>query len=84
MQIKEKLIFEHVGDTWIATPAVADKDGFNSMMVLDEVGHEVVEMLMTETTVDQIVDRLLEDYDADRPTIQQYVEHTIEQLSGLL
>lgn len=81
MQIREKLIFQHVGDTWIAVPADESESGFNGMLTLNDVGHDIVEMLTTDTTTEQIVDHLLEDYDADRPTVQKCVEQTIEQLA---
>lgn len=82
MQINQKLIFQQVGDTWIATPVDSDATGFSGMLTLNDVGHDIVEMLTEDdTTVEQIVDRLLQDYEADPATVRKYVEQTIAQLS---
>lgn len=81
MQLKQHLIFQQLGDTWIATTVDGDNLEAGIMLTLNKVGYDIVEMLTRDTTPEEIVGRLLDVYDADRQTVAAYVQATIDQLA---
>lgn len=81
--MKLKYSFENVelDDQIVAVPVGKAAKEFNGVVKLNESALEIFKLLEHETTVDEIVAKLKEQY-GDDPDIRRYVEDAIEYLKG--
>ena len=83
--MKKKLDFvlrEIAGDLLLVPTGKTALD-LNGMLTLNEVGGEIWKMLDEVETEEEIVDRLLEDYDVQREELQQDVREFLDRLREL-
>ncbi len=83
--MKKKLDFvlrEIAGDLLLVPTGKTALD-LNGMLTLNEVGGEIWKMLDEVETEEEIVDRLLEDYDVQREELQQDVREFLDKLREL-
>lgn len=80
MKLKYEMIFQHLGDAWVGVPVGEAAVECDVMLSLNDVGHDIMELLVTDTTPDAIVDAMLEQYDAERATVSHYVCETLDLL----
>lgn len=83
--MKKKLDFvlrEIAGDLLLVPTGKTALD-LNGMLTLNEVGGEIWKMLDEVETEEEIVDRLLEDYDVEREELQQDVREFLDKLREL-
>lgn len=72
--------FQHLGETWVGVPIGEDADNYDSMLSLNDVGHDILQLLSDDTDADTIVAALLEQYDAEPDVVRPYVIQTLDLL----
>ncbi len=86
MKLKYKFITKNVAGSLVALTPGMEKERFNGMIKLNEVGAFILDKLSVETTEEDIVTKLLEEYEVDRPTAEKSVSDFVSKLreGGLL
>ncbi len=82
MKIKENFMLRKVADTFVVVPvgdAVAD---FNGMINLNEAGAFLWQQLEKETTAEEVVKAMLEQYDVDEELAKTDVDKFIAELKA--
>lgn len=86
MKLKDGLVLHDVGGehVMVATGKVAKK--FNGMIRNNDTAHFIMQQMMTDTTEEEIVEKVLSTYEADREVVVKSVRSVVEQLrqAGLL
>lgn len=62
---------------------VSADSSFNGMVRCNGTAGEIIELLKSETTVDGVVNSMLEIYDAPRQVIEDDVRSVVEQLRAI-
>lgn len=81
MKLKYEFVFQPVGKIYMGVAVNESADLFNGMLQLNEEGYDIVKLMVNDITRDEIVDRLLEQYSADREVVEKYVSQVIDYLS---
>lgn len=79
--LKCELIFQHIGDKWVGVPVGDDAIGSDFMLQLNDTGHSIVEKIAEGAERDDIVQLLMDEYDAERSELEQYVDATMACLN---
>jgi len=77
MKLKKTFVTHTVGGQKVLVSA---DSSFNGMVRCNGTGGEIIELLKEETTVDRVVDAMLERYEAPREVIDEDVRSVVEQL----
>lgn len=80
MKLKHEFVFQKIGKSYVSVAVGKSANDFHGVIKLNEVGYDIVTLMKEETTEEQMVEKLLEMYDADRETITQYVRDVVEYL----
>lgn len=86
MKINNGFILREVADSYVVV-AVGDKlREFNSIINLNETGAFLWRILEKETTEQELIEKLLEEYDVDRETAEKDIKDFIQKIqeAGLL
>lgn len=81
MKLKYQFVFQPVGKTYMGVAVGDSAKQFSGMLQLNEVGHDIVSLMTDEISRDEIVDKMLDIYDADRDTVCKYVDEVVEYLT---
>ena len=86
MKLKIDFIVKNVADKSVAIAVDGDKIGFDGMLTLNDSAAFIFECLKQETTVEEIVKKFLEEYDATREQAEGTITNFIEKLreAGLI
>lgn len=86
MKLKYDIYFQALGDEWIGVPVGDSATDSEEMLRLNGVGHDIVELMVKETTREDVVECILDQYDTQRPEVEHYVDEVIDYLTlhGLL
>lgn len=86
MKIKNGFLLREVAGSFIVVPLGAAAVDFGGMMTLNPVGAFVWRALETETNEEEIVEKVLAEYEVDRETALRDVHIYVEKLraAGLL
>lgn len=83
MKIKEGFILRDVADKTFVVAVGELSKTFNGIITLNETGKFIWKLLESETTEEEIVEKLLlECEDAERTVVEKDVSKFIEQLKG--
>ncbi len=80
MKLKYQFVFQPVGKTFMGVAVGESAKLFSGMLQLNEVGHDIVALMTEEISRDEIVEKMLDIYDADRETVCRYVDEVVEYL----
>ncbi len=80
MKLKEGFILQQVGNEYMAVATGEAAKGFNGLIRNNKTANDIFSLLMTETTEEEVVDAMLEKYDAPRHVIAEDVHETILRL----
>ena len=80
MKIKENFMLRKVADCFVVVPIGAAVAEFNGMINLNEAGAFLWQCLENETTTDDVVKAMLEQYDVDEATAKKDVDRFVAQL----
>lgn len=86
MKLKYNFIVQKIGDGYAAVTYGKDVDSFSGMIRLNETAKSIFECLKEETSIDEIVEKMLAEYDTDEKTMRNSVETVINQFneSGII
>ena len=79
MKLKDGFVMRTIAGKDIALPS-GDELDLNVMITLNETGKYIWKQLETETTIDQIVEKILRDYRVIPDVARNYVEEFIDTL----
>lgn len=80
MKLRYKFIYQPVGDVTLAIAVGEDAKDYNGIVNLNETGIEIMKYFENDMTVDEVVGRLQQEYDADEPTLRKAVEEIVKKL----
>lgn len=80
MKLKYQFVFQPVGKTYMGVAVGDSAKQFSGMLQLNEVGYDIVSQMTEDISKDEIVDKMLDIYDADRDTVGKYVDEVVEYL----
>ena len=81
MKLKPDFITQDIDDTQFLVPVGAE--AFNGVVRSNSTAAFIVDCLKEETTMDAIVDKMCECYDAPRATIATGVKDVLDTLRGI-
>ncbi len=81
MKLKYQFVFQPVGKTYMGVAVGESAKLFSGMLQLNEVGYDIVSLMTEEVSRDEIVDKMLGIYEADRETVEKYVDEVVEYLT---
>lgn len=79
MKLKEGFILREVGEDTVVVPADEIFD-MNLMITLNDTGCFLWKFLESETTVEELLEKVLSEYDTDEQTALQFIENFIRKL----
>lgn len=79
MKLKEGFILREVGEDTVVVPADEIFD-MNLMITLNDTGCFLWKLLESETTVEELLEKVLSEYDTDEQTALQFIENFIRKL----
>lgn len=82
MKIKENFMLRKVADTYVVVPVGDAVAEFNGMINLNEAGAFLWQLLENETTAEQVVEGLLQQYEVDEATAKRDVDNFINELKA--
>ena len=80
MKIKDNFMLRKVADCFVVVPIGPAVAQFNGMINLNEAGAFLWQLFESDSTVDQVVNAMLEQYDVDEITAKNDVEKFVSQL----
>ena len=80
MKLKSTFITHNSGNEQLMISAGGD---FNGMVRSNSTAGEIIELLKNETTVEKIVEAMLEKYEVERSVLESDVEKVISALRGI-
>lgn len=82
MKIKKGIIIQQMQNDYILIDSGIVQPAFNGMIRLNKTSKTIIELLQNdELSKEELVDKLLEKYDAPKETITKSVDMFIEELS---
>ncbi|MDO5388949.1 MAG: PqqD family protein [Clostridia bacterium] len=82
MKIKEGYLLREVAGSNIVVPVGEGAMDFSGVITLNEVGAFIWKILETGAEKEEIVEKMLSEYDVDKTTAENDVEEYIRELRG--
>lgn len=80
MRIEKTFVLREIAGDYVIVPTGKSALEFNGLITVNEVGAFIWNQLQEETTVDQIVEAIQEEYEVDRETAKVDTEEFLEVL----
>ncbi len=80
MKIKEDFILRKVADSYVVVPVNKMTLDFNGIINLNETGAFLFELLQKGVERDELVDKMLEEYDVDREKAEADIDVFIQKV----
>ena len=80
MKLKENLVISEIGGEYVLVDGSPNVNRFNGMIKLNETSKEIVELLMKETTIDEVATKMMEKYDVDVKIVKDDILKIVESL----
>ena len=80
MKIKEDFILRKVADSYVVVPVNKMTLDFNGIINLNETGAFLFELLQKGAERDELVDKILEEYDVDREKAEADIDVFIQKV----
>lgn len=80
MQIKQQFILREILDEYVLVPTGKTAETFHGMASLNEVGARIWALLPGAADGEEIVQKLLEEYDVEERRLRQDVEEFLQHL----
>ncbi len=86
MKIKSGFLLKEIAGDFVVVPVDSNFVDFGAMMTLNESGAFLWNCLLSDTTVDQLAEKLAGEYEVDIVTAREDISGFVEKLSqkGLL
>ncbi|MBQ4105003.1 MAG: PqqD family protein [Clostridia bacterium] len=82
MKIKENFMLRKVADCYVVVPVGSAVADFNGMINLNEAGAFLWQLLENETTEDEVVNSMLQQYEVDEAVARADVKNFITELKN--
>ena len=82
MRLKYHFEFTDVENEIIAVPVGEGANDIHGVLKLNPTGKEIMELLMSDTSVENIVSALDDKYEDERENLVSYVQTTVETLKN--
>ncbi|MBQ7817872.1 MAG: PqqD family protein [Oscillospiraceae bacterium] len=83
MKLKDSVIFTKVADETIAVTVGEAANAFRGMVKLNSTGAFIAENMLKQTTKEELVAALRQEYDVDEKTALEAVESIIEKFQSV-
>ena len=80
MKIKNGFAKRKISDSNIVVPVGRATNDFNGMITLNDSGSFFWDCLTHETTIDEVVEKVISEYDIDKETAKRDIEKFIKML----
>ena len=80
MKLRYNFVFQPLHAVTLAITVGDDVDAFPGIIQLNETGAEIRQMFRQDQTVDTVVSRMMEQYEADEADIRQAVDDIVSML----
>lgn len=80
MKLKYNYAMQSIAGSFMAVALNGDRKVQNTVLRLNEVGKDILELLKEEITEEELITRLKEEYDGDEEQIRQSVSNFIADL----
>lgn len=80
MKLKYQMGIQKILDFWAAIPVGKDASRYKGVMSLNETAKDMIEMLKDDVTEEQIVAKLLADYDVTEEELRRHVADFLQKL----
>lgn len=82
MKLKYQFHFQPVGKIYMGVAVGESARNFHGMLQLNEMGYDIVSLMVKEISRDEIVERLLQVYEPNREKIEEYVDNVVKYLKA--
>ena len=82
MRIKDGFVTRKIGDRIIAIPVGSNSQSFNGMITLNETGLFIWNCLTSDTTVEEIADRIIAQYSTTKDEAIIAVNNFVDELKA--
>ncbi len=82
MKIKKGFMLREIAGQPVVVPLGSKVIEFNGLMTLSESGAALWRIMEKETTMDELEEFLLSEYDIDKDTVQKDVEYFVESMKN--
>ncbi len=83
MKLKKGFVTQNFQGQQLMVAVGAEAKRFHGMARSNETAAFIIDRLKSETSEEQIITAMLEEYDADEHTVRKDVRHIVEQLRGI-
>lgn len=80
MKIKEGFMLRNVADNYVVVPMGKEAADFNGMITLNETGAFMWKCLEKGCTKEELVAKVLEEYEAEKEQVLQSVERFVKEI----
>lgn len=80
MKLKYEFCYQAIGDIYMGVAVGDEAADFSGTLQLDEVAYDIVSHIKDNISRDELVDEMLEIYDADRKQVGEYVDKVLDYL----
>lgn len=80
MKLRYKMIFRPLGDNYVGVPVGKEALRNNAVVTINEVGHDIVQLLEAPIEREELIGKMLDIYEIDRETMAQCVDMMLQQL----
>lgn len=83
MKLKKTVIISKINDSYVLVDTNATNDRFNGLIKLNEISKDIIESFKIDTTIEEVVNKLLQEYDTTYDDLHKDVTNIVEQLKGI-
>ena len=83
MKLNESYLRSKVGEDTVLVPTGAYAERFRGIVRLNETALAIIDLLAENLNENQIVDSIMNEYDAERSVVEKHVNQTIEKLKSV-
>lgn len=80
MKLKYNMSIQKVLDFWAAVPVGKDSTRYNGVMSLNETAKDMMELLKDDISEDEMVSRLLMEYEVSEDELRSHVKDFVQKL----
>mgnify|MGYP002802113041 CR=1 FL=1 len=81
MKIEKEFILREIAGDYVIVPTGKTALEFNGLITVNELGAFIWEKLQQETSEEELVDSVLEEYEASEETVRNDVKEFLEKLT---
>lgn len=80
MQVNKEFILREIAGEHLIIPTGKTVLNFNGLIVVNSIGQFIWDNIQEEITFDQLIDRILEEYEVDRDTAESDAASFLDEL----